>query len=149
MIHLRQLGPAFIRHVEAYGLLAAAAARDLRAVTMHRMMLAAFGAVLGIAAVVLLGATLIAAGWETGYRGWIAAAVLGSFAAAALGCLAAARADLPSSSHLRALKDEWQKDRAWLASRDRGPAVEERASPIGARRSGESSDRTATPMHGT
>jgi uncharacterized membrane protein YqjE len=119
VIRVRQFGPALVRHVEAYGLLAAAAARDLRAIAMRRMLLAAVGAGLGIAAVVLLGATVIAVGWATPYRGWIAAGVVAALAVAAVGCFMAARAELPRSSDLQALQGEWQKDRAWLATPDR------------------------------
>ncbi len=104
MIHLRQLGPAFIRHVEAYGQLAAAAGRDLRTIAIRRALLGAIGVVLAISLVVLLGATLIAAGWETPYRAWVAAGVLVLLALAALACLAAARAllrDVPLRPVLR------------------------------------------------
>jgi hypothetical protein len=118
MIHLRQLGPAFIRHVEAYGMLAGAALRDTGTIARTRVTLLAVGAVLGLSFVVLAGATAIAAGWETRYRWWIALGVLGALALTAMVCLSRAFADMPRSSHLQALREEWQKDKAWLG-RDR------------------------------
>lgn len=148
MIRLRQLGPAFIRHVEAYAQLALAAGRDMRALALRRAMLVAVAAMLGIAAVVLLGATLIAAGWETPYRGWIAAAVLAALALGAFGCLAAARAKPGASTHLQALKDEWQKDRAWLATRERSVPDPRDADPDGMARPTTAPQRTATTLHG-
>ena len=65
MIRLRQLGPAFIHHVEAYGLLVAAAGRELRTQGRRRVAMAAGGAVLAIAFVILAGGTAIAAAWDT------------------------------------------------------------------------------------
>jgi uncharacterized membrane protein YqjE len=118
VIHLRQLGPAFIRHVEAYGLLAGAALRDTGSEARKRASLVAAGAVLGIAFVILAGATAIAAGWGTEYRWWVALAVLGALAIGTAVCLSRAFASMPRSSHLQALRDEWQKDKAWLG-RDR------------------------------
>lgn len=122
MIHLRQLGPAFIRHVEAYGQLAAAAGRDLRGIARRRLMLALVGLVLAISLVTLVGASLIAAGWGTPGRWWIVGGVLALYALATFACLSGAAADMPRSPHVQALKDEWQKDKDWLSSRDRrGP----------------------------
>jgi MFS family permease len=119
VIHLRQLGPAVIRHVEAYGQLAAAAARDMRDIGRRRAMLAVVGMVLSIALVILAGATAIAAGWDTPWRWWVAAGVLAALAIATFVCLSGAFAAMPRSTHMQALKDEWQKDKAWLSTRDR------------------------------
>lgn len=129
MIHLRQLGPAFLRHVEAYGQLAGAALRDTSGTLRSRAALAACGLVLAIAFVVLAGATAIAAGWVTPYRWWVAAAVLGSIACGAALCLARATAAMPRSAHLQALREEWRKDKDWLA-RGRGSQVAEPGAPI-------------------
>ncbi|MCU0759947.1 MAG: hypothetical protein MUF07_12230 [Steroidobacteraceae bacterium] len=119
MIHLRQLGPAVIRHVEAYGQLAAAAAREMRDIGRRRAMLAVVGLVLSMALVILAGGTAIAAGWDTPWRWWVAAGVLAGLAIATFGCLSAAFAAMPRSTHMQALREEWQKDKAWLSSRDR------------------------------
>lgn len=129
MIHLRQLGPAFLRHVEAYGQLAGAAMRDTGSALRSRAALAACGLVLAIALVVLAGATAIAAGWATPYRWWVAAVVLGSLACGAALCLARATAAMPRSPHLQSLREEWRKDKDWLA-RGRGSAVGERDAPV-------------------
>ncbi len=102
-----------------------------------------------------LGATLIAAGWETPYRAWVAAGVLVLLALAALACLAAARAPIPDSTHVQALRDEWQKDRAWLASRERGAVTAERTTAVaappggGTRHAMAAQESRATSMHGT
>jgi uncharacterized membrane protein YqjE len=125
VIHLRQLGPAFLRHVEAYGLLAGAAVRDTGSILRLRATLAALGFVLAIAFVVLAGATAIAAAWATPYRWWVAAAVLAAVACGAALCLARATAAIPPSAHLQALRDEWSKDKEWLA-RGRGSTVAEK-----------------------
>lgn len=119
MIRIRRLGPAFIHHVEAYGQLGVAALHELGARGRTRAMLLAAGVVLGIAFVTLVGATLIAAGWGSPYRYWIAAGVLAGFGVGAAGSLAGAFARLPPSTHVQALRDEWQKDKAWLSSSDR------------------------------
>ena len=134
MIRLRQLGPAFIHHVEAYGLLVAAAGRELRTQGRRRVAMAAGGAVLAIAFVILAGGTAIAAAWDTQGRWWVVLAVLGLFAAGAAACLAAAFAALPRSSHLAALREEWRKDKAWLSSRHSAavtdvPSVRETVTP--------------------
>ena len=82
------------------------------------------GAVLAIAFVILAGATAIAAAWNTDGQWWVVLAVLGIFAAGAAVCLLGAFAALPRSSHLAALRDEWQKDKAWLSNRRSGIAEE-------------------------
>lgn len=153
MIRPRQLGSAFVRHVESYGQLAAAAARDLRDIGRRRAMLAAAGLVLAIALVTLAGATAIAAGWNTAWRWWVAGGVLAAFALATFACLSAAMAAMPGSTHLQALRDEWQKDKAWLSSRERERERERRTSgvrvptaiPEGGRRS--TIDAPAATLH--
>lgn len=86
-------------------------------------MLVALGSALAVAVLILLGATLIAAGWGSPYRYWIATGVILVMAAGAAGCLSSGLAKLPPSTHVQALKVEWQKDKAWLASRgDNEPA---------------------------
>ncbi len=84
-------------------------------------MLFAVGTGLGLAAATLAGATLIAAGWGSPYRYAVAAAVLIAMGGGAVGCVRLALATLPPSPPLRALRDEWQKDRTWL-SRELRPA---------------------------
>jgi uncharacterized membrane protein YqjE len=118
VIHLRQLGPAFLRHVEAYGQLAGAALHDSALLVKARATLVVIGLVLAIGFVVLAGATLIATGWGSPYRWWVAGGVLGVIALGAAICLARATAAVPRSPHLQALRDEWQKDKDWLG-RDR------------------------------
>jgi uncharacterized membrane protein YqjE len=155
MIRLRQLGPAFIRHVEAYGQLAAAAGREMREIGRRRVMLAAVGLVLSIALVTLLGATAIAAGWGTELRWWIAGGVLALLAIATFACLSGAFAAMPRSSQMQALKDEWQKDKAWLSSRDRDRDPQRQVRPpVGASaplvedpRRGASGARSSTSLH--
>mgnify|MGYP000190323682 CR=1 FL=1 len=74
---------------------------------------------------------------------------------AALACLAAARAPIPDSTHVQALRDEWQKDRAWLASRERGAVTAERTTAVaappggGTRHAMAAQESRATSMHGT
>lgn len=136
MIRLRQLGPAFIHHIEAYGLLVAAAGREMREQGRRRVALAAFGAVLGIAFATLAGGTAIAAAWNTEGHWWVVLGVLAAFGVASASCLFAAFAALPRSSHLAALRDEWQKDKAWLSRRGEGgasdgPVASEPAVPTG------------------
>jgi hypothetical protein len=123
VIHLRQLGPAFLRHVEAYSQLAGEGLRDTLTVVKARATLVAVGLVLASGFVVLAGATAIAAGWDSPYRWWVTAAVLGAIALGAALCLARGTAVVPRSPHLQALRDEWQKDKDWLGrDRDsRGP----------------------------
>jgi uncharacterized membrane protein YqjE len=114
MIHLRQLGPAFMRHAEAYGELASAALQDTGTRLRSRAVLVASGLVLAVAFLVLAGGTAVAAGWDSPYRWWIAAAVLGALGLAAALCLTRATAAMPGSPHLQALREEWQKDKDWL-----------------------------------
>lgn len=130
MIRPRQFGSAFIRHVEAYGQLAAAAGRDLGDIGRRRAILATGGLVLSSALVTLAGATLIAAGWNTAWRWWVAGAVLVALALATYGCLSAAFAALPRSRHMQALHDEWQKDKAWLSSRNASGSAREPSAAV-------------------
>lgn len=129
MIHLRQFGPALLRHVEAYGQLAGAALRDTGSSLRWRATLVACGLGLAIAFVVLAGATAIAAGWATPHRWWVAAVVLGTIACGVALCLARATAAMPRSPHLKLLRDEWSKDKDWLA-RGRGAEVAEPGVPM-------------------
>lgn len=129
MIHLRQLGPAFLRHVEAYGHLAGAALRDTGGIVRARATLVVCGLVLAAAVVILAGATAIAAGWGSQYRWWVTAAVLGGLVLGAALCLASATAAMPRSQHLQALRDEWRKDKDWLG-RERGAPAGDAGAPM-------------------
>lgn len=124
MVHLRQLGPAFLRHVEAYGELAGAALRDTGRVLRVRATLVVSALVQATAFVILAGATAIAAGWSSPYRWWVTATVLGALALGAAICLSRAAAALPRSAHLQALSDEWQKDKDWLGRERRARSAE-------------------------
>ncbi len=115
MIKLRRLGPAFVRHAEAYGELAAAAACALGAHARMRAVLLGCGAALAVATTTLAGATLIAAGWNSPYRYAIAVQVLATMGIAAGICMWRGLAALPPSAPMIALKDEWSKDKDWLS----------------------------------
>jgi len=123
VIRIRRLGPALIQHLEAYGHLAGCALHDLGSRARTRALRAAVGVALALAFVTLVGATLIAAGWGSPYRYWIATGVLLAMAGGAAGFLSSAFAMLTRSTHLQALKDEWQKDKDWLSSSRRDGAA--------------------------
>lgn len=148
MIHLRQLGPAFLRHVEAYGRLAGAALRDTGGVVRRRAALLVVGLVLAIAFVTLAAATAIAAAWGSPYRWWVAAGILGAIAIAAGMCLARGAADLPRSSHLQALRDEWQKDKDWLG-RERGARASDASASLPRQGMARAGDVRATSRAGS
>ena len=118
-----------MRHVEAYGQLAAAAGRDLQRVARRRAMFGTAALVLAIALATLGGGTLIAAAWSTPWRWWAAIGVLAAFAIGVGACVAAATAPMPDSTPMQALRDEWRKDKEWLSSRQRSAARDREVAP--------------------
>jgi uncharacterized membrane protein YqjE len=145
MIHLRQLGPAFMRHAEAYGQLASAALQENGTRLRSRAALVASGLVLAVAFVEMAGGTALAAGWDSPYRWWVAAAVLGAIGFAAALCLTRATAALPGSPHLQALREEWQKDKHWLG-RDRAARTGEPGTSMTLQGSARGSTAVAAPV---
>ncbi len=116
MVRLREIAPAVVEHVAAYGDLVEAAVQEYATSARRRVLLVALALGSAVAAVVLAGVWMIMAAWESVYRHWVAGGIVLLLALASYAFLSLASAVAAGAApELTLLREEMARDRAMLA----------------------------------
>jgi len=121
---LSRLAPVLLRHIDAYGEVAAEDAKDAASSLSASLHLgaAAFGAAL--VATLMLCVWIVMLTWDQPWRGWVPFGLAALFALGAYGCLRAMRRRQPGAATLFArLRGEWRRDRDLMERALRKPTA--------------------------